>query len=117
MVETHLFQHLGMLVIATWWTSKWLINRPASRWRFLMASLSGAIMWVYVAFTALGSSALTDTGNTVLVQSEALAYIGTFMAFISVVGMLLGLFMWAEEETEAASEGAPRESLSNVGGD
>ena len=114
MAETHLFQHLAAFVVAFWWTSKWMITRPVSRWRFAMSALAGAIVWIYVAFTALGSVATTG-GVTVLIQSQSLAYLAAFMAFVSVVGMILGLFLWTEEEGEKATEGVPDEVLSTLG--
>lgn len=114
MAETHLLQHIAAFVVAFWWTSKWMITRPVSRWRFAMSALSGAILWVYVAFTALGSTS-TSGGTEILISSEALAYFSAFMAFVSVVGIILGLFLWTEEEGEKASENIPSEALSNLG--
>lgn len=114
MAETHLFQHLAAFVVAMWWTSKWMITRPVSRWRFAMSAFAGAILWVFVAFTALGS-VVTTSGVTVLITSQGLAYFSGFMAFLSVLGALLGLFLWTEEEGEKAAEGVPEEVLSNLG--
>lgn len=116
MAETHLFQHLGAFVLAMWWMKQWLITRPVSRWRFAVSALCGSILWIYVAFTATGS--VSDSGGvTILFQSMPLAYFAAFMAFVSVVGIILGLALWTEEEGEQASQNLPQTVRSNLGDD
>jgi len=113
MAETHLLQHLAAFVLAMWWTKQWLITRPVSRWRFAVSALAGAILWIYVAFTATGSQGYTD-GSLETFTSMPLAYFSTFMAFVSVVGIVLGLLLWTEEETEKASQNLPAAVRSNL---
>lgn len=116
MAETHLFQHLAAFVLALWWTKQWLISRPVSRWRFAVSALAGAILWVYVAFTA--TSSVSASGGVVIeYQSMPLAYFAAFMAFVSVVGIILGLLLWTEEEGEEASQNLPQNVRSQLGGD
>jgi len=117
MAETHLLQHLAMLLGMLWWTKQWLISRPVSRWRFAVAALSGAIGWIYVAFTAT-QSIDTSSGVTVAFQSMPLAYFATFMSFVSVVGIFLGLALWTEEEVDESSQNLPQSAKSALrGGD
>jgi len=116
MAGTHLFQHVAMLIMLMWWTKQWLIARPVSRWRFAISALAGAIGWLYVAFTALGVEA--GSGEVVIqYQSPSLAYFSGFMAFVSFIGIVLGLVLWTEEETEEASQDIPASVRSRLGGD
>jgi hypothetical protein len=116
MAETHILQHIAMLAGMLWWTKQWLITRPVSRWRFAVAALSGAIGWVFVAFTAT-ESIDPSGGVTISFTSIPLAYFAGFMAFVSVVGIILGLALWAEEETEEASQNIPQAARSALGRD
>ncbi|TQQ78593.1 hypothetical protein EGH24_13810 [Halonotius terrestris] len=106
MAETAVIQQVAAFLAALWWTSKWLIGRPVSRWRFAVAALAGAILWVFVAFTALGSQ-WASSGVVITYQSPALAYFSAFMAAVSVIGIVLGLLLWTEEETDAAVDSVP----------
>lgn len=106
MAETHVLQHVAAFAVALWWTGQWLFTRPTSRWRFAISAVAGGILWIYVAFTAVGSIEASG-GVTIEFVSVPLAYFSTFMAFLSVVGMLLGLFLWTEEQIKAASEDLP----------
>lgn len=112
----HLYQHLIAFIGAMWWTKKWLITRPVSRWRFAVSALAGSILWIYVAFTAT-QSFNSSSGEVIAYQSMPLAYFSTFMAFVSVIGIILGLLLWTEEETEQASENIPAQVRSRLGGD
>jgi len=116
MVETHLFQHVAMLAGMLWWTKQWLITRPVSRWRFAVAALAGAIGWIYVAFTAT-QSAQGSSGVVIVYQSMPLAYFATFMSFVSVVGIFLGLALWTEEEIDESSQNLPQSAKSALRGD
>jgi hypothetical protein len=40
--------------------------------------------------------------------SDGLAVFATFMAFVSIIGIFLGLLFWTEETVEAVSEDAPK---------
>lgn len=116
MAETHLLQHLAAFVLAMWWTKQWLISRPVSRWRFAVSALSGAILWVFVAYTST-SSLDTSGGVTIEFQSMALAYFSAFMAFVSVVGIFLGLLLWTDEEAREAGDDVPSYLKSNLSDD
>jgi len=114
MAEIHLLQHVAAFVLALWWTKQWLITRPVSRWRFVVAAFAGAILWVFVAFT--GTSVwVADGGTTVEFGTIALAWFAAFMAFVSLIGMVVGLLLWTEEEIEDASAELP--SQFQVGND
>jgi ABC-type transport system involved in multi-copper enzyme maturation permease subunit len=116
MAETHLLQHIVAFVGALWWTKQWLISRPVSRWRFAVSALAGSILWVYVAYTATGTYE-SSSGVVVLFQSLPLAYFSAFMAFVSVIGIVLGLLLWTEEEVDRASEDLPASAQSRLNGD
>lgn len=106
MAETHLFQHLFAFVLAMWWTKHWLMDGIIARWRFVISALSGSILWIYVAYTATRAID-TSAGVTIAFNSMPLAYFSAFMAFVSVMGMILGLFLWTEEEGQEAAAQLP----------
>lgn len=104
MAETHVLQHVIAFALALWWTKSWLMDQIIARWRFTIAGLGGSILWIYVAYTA--TRVFDASGGTEIIYSSiALSYFSAFMAFVSVVGTILGLFLWIEEEgREAAGE-------------
>lgn len=106
MAETHILMLVAGLLGAIWWTKSWLMDPIQARWRFAVASLAGIPLWIFVAFSA---TRVVDTtsGVTTVYGSMALAYVAAFMAFVSVIGMVLGLFLWAEEEAQDASDELP----------
>lgn len=102
--------HLWMLVVPfaanIWWTKHWLLSPVFSRWRFAVAGLVGAILWIYCAY--ISTRVIVPEGGTDHVfGSIGLAYFSAFMAFISVVGVLLGLLLWTEEEGQRVAAGLP----------
>jgi len=99
MPETHLLMHLVAFAGALWWTKSWLIDRPASRWRYILASLSGIPLWIVAGYTAT-RAADASSGVVVIYESLPIAYFSFLMAFVSAVGFILGLYLWAEEEGE-----------------
>lgn len=105
MAETHVLQHVAAFAFAMWWTKYWLMNRIIARWRFAVSALSGSILWVYVAYSATNAIAPDGAGGTIAFQSMALSYFAAFMAFVSVIGAILGLLLWTEEEGQLATEG------------
>lgn len=113
MAETHLLQHVAAFAVALWWTGQWLFTRPASRWRFAVSAIAGVILWIYVSFTAL-KSVDASGGVTIQFVSVPLAYFSVFMAFVSVIGILLGLLLWTEEEVAAASQNLPESVRSGL---
>jgi hypothetical protein len=115
MAETHLWQFTAMLVLTMWWTKSWLINRVASRWRHLTGALVSTIAWAYISFTAT-RVADPSGGVTIVFGSEALATFAAFMAFVSVIGIFLGLLFWTEETGREISEDVPK-SGGVLGGD
>lgn len=106
MAETHILQNVIPLALALWWTKSWLMDPIISRWRFAVSAVAGSILWVYVAYT---STRAVDTsgGVEIIFESMALAYFSAFMAFVSVVGMVLGLLLWVDEEAKEAAETLP----------
>lgn len=116
MAETHLLQHLASFVLAMWWTKGWLMSKLVAKWRFAVSGLVGSVLWIYVAYTAT-KSVDTSSGVVVEFQSMPLAYFAAFMAFVSVIGILLGFVTWAEEEGKEASENVPQSVKSGISND
>jgi len=114
MPETHLFMHVAVFLAATWWTKNWLMDTMAQRWRFILATLGGVPMWLVSAYTATrvveGSS-----GVGIVYGSMAIAYLSAMMAFVSVVGFVLGLYLWAEQEGEQAAQELPENVRPRIG--
>lgn len=106
MAETHILQSVIPLAMAIWWTKAWLMEPIVARWRFAVATLAGTILWVYIAFS---STRVVDpsSGVGIVFQSYALAYFAAFMAVVSVVGLVLGMFLWTEEEAEQTAQTLP----------
>lgn len=107
MAETHILQFVTMLALTMWWTKQWLVDRVASRWRHLIGALASTIAWIYLAFTAT-RVVDTSSGVTVVFGSGALGMFATFMAFVSVIGIFLGLLFWTEETGEEVSQDVPK---------
>jgi hypothetical protein len=115
----HLFQWVAAFLAATAITGSWLLTRPRSRWRHIVAGIVSTLLWIPVAYTA-GNVGVADGGEIVTFGSQALAGVATFMAVASLAGILLGLLLWVEEEVDAASDELPanmRSGPSRRGGD
>jgi hypothetical protein len=97
---------VAAFVGALWWTKSWLIDPTAQRWRHILASLTSVPLWAVVAFLSTrvvsGSS-----GIGIVFASTALSYFAAMMAFVSVVGFVLGLYLWAADEARDAADAAP----------
>ncbi len=106
MPDIHLIQWTAAFAAALYLTSKWLIERPRSRWRHIVSGLVSTILWIPVAYTA-GNVAVADNGEAVAFGSEALGGFGILMVVVNIAGLILGLFLWAEEEVEEASNNTP----------
>lgn len=106
MPETHLLMNVAAFLAATWWTKHWLIDSITQRWRFIIAALASIPMWVVVAYT---STRVVDPSGGVdhVFGSMALAYLAAMMAFVSAIGLLAGLFLWAEDEASNAAQEIP----------
>jgi hypothetical protein len=104
--DPHLWMWVAAFVGALWWTKNWLMDTMASRWRFILATLAGIPLWVVVAFLSTrvvsGSS-----GVGIVYASTALSYVAAIMAFVTAVGFVLGLYLWAEEEAQEAADAVP----------
>lgn len=99
MAETHLLMFVIPFATNVWWTKSWLMDPVTQRWRFAVSALAGAIAWVYLAYTA--TRVVDASGGVQIVYgSQALAVFCAFMAFVSVIGIILGLLMWTEEAGE-----------------
>lgn len=115
MAETHILQNVVPFLLAIWWSKHYLTGQLISRWRFVLASLIGAILWIYVAFTATRGIDPSD-GVSIVFGSTAFAYFAGFMAFVSVVSIFLGLLLWTEEaadETGVNSANIAKTQLQN----
>lgn len=108
MPDVHLIQWAIVFAAAVYITCKWLLDRPASRWRHIAATVVGALLWIPVAYTA-GNVGVADGGEVVAFGSEAIAGVAVFMIVVNVAGLLLGLMLWAEEEVDEASSALPSE--------
>ncbi|MFW5956341.1 MAG: hypothetical protein ACOCQY_02945 [Halorhabdus sp.] len=106
MPEIHLIQWTAAFAAALYLTCKWLLERPRSRWRHIVAGLVSTLLWVPVAYTA-GNVAVADGGEAVSFGSDALGMFAIFMIVVNMAGLVLGLYVWAEEEVDEASEAAP----------
>lgn len=106
MAETHLLMNVGAFIAAMWWTKSWLMDPIQSRWRFVVASLVSVPLWIFVAYS---STRVVDPSSGVghVFGSIALAYVAGIMALVSVVGCILGLYLWAEEEAEESAQQLP----------
>lgn len=106
MAETHLLQSVIPLALAMWWTKSWLMDSIIARWRFAVSAVSGTILWIYVAYSS--TRVIEPSGGVEHVfGSPALSYFAAFMALVSVVGMILGLLLWTEEEGQRTAETLP----------
>lgn len=106
MAETHILQNVIPLALALWWTKNWLMDTIVARWRFAVSAIAGGILWIYVAYSST-RAVDASSGVEIVFESFALAYFSVFMAILSVVGMLLGLTLWAEEEGERTTQTLP----------
>jgi hypothetical protein len=113
MAETALLQHVVAFAGALWWTKQWLVNRPPARWRFAVSGLAGALLWVLVAYVSTNAQA-ASSGVVVSFNSLPIAYFAAFMAVTSLVGTVLGLLLWTEEEIKETGQGVPTNLKSNI---
>lgn len=116
MPDVHLYQWLAAFVVAVWWTNRWLLTRPTSRWRHILGGIPATLLWIPVAYTA-DSVYVNDSGVTAVFGSDALATFATFMVVVNLVGLLIGLMLWAEETVDDASDDLPPEAQRPRGGD
>lgn len=106
MAETHLWMVVVPFAMAMWWTESWLMNPIVARWRFAVAAFAGTILWVYLAYAST-RAVEASSGVVVAYGSVALSWFSVFMALVSIVGLILGLFLWVEEEGEHAARTLP----------
>lgn len=100
----HLFQWFGLWIAAVWWSKHALMNRGGGvRWRQVLSSITGAILWIPVAYLST-NVADGSTGGVTLYGSEALGYIGVFMSIVMILTFILSLVLWSEEEAEEAGQ-------------
>lgn len=106
MAETHLLMHVAAFLAATWWTKSWLMDAITQRWRYIIATLAGVPMWVVVAYS---STRVIEPSSGVghVFGSMALAYFAAMMAFVSAIGLIAGLYLWAEDEAQDAASEVP----------
>lgn len=108
MTTVHVAQWTAAFLAAIGVTGAWLLVRPRSRWRHLVAGLVAVILWLPVAYTA-GNVGVADGGQVVTFGSEALAGVATFMIVVNLLGLVLGLYLWVEEAADDASDELPRD--------
>lgn len=115
MPDPHLWMYVAAFAGALWWTKSWLMDPVGARWRFMLATLTGVPLWIVVAYL---STRVVDasSGVGIVYASIALSYFAAIMAFVTVIGFILGLYLWAEEEAADAAGELP-ESVSTGWGD
>lgn len=115
MTTIHVAQWVAAFLAATALTGGWLLRRPRSRWRHLIAGLAATLAWIPVAYTA-NNVGVADGGEVVTFGSDALVTLSIFMAIASIAGVLIGLVLWVEEATDDASEELPSDMRPGRGG-
>jgi len=114
-MPAHVMQWVVIWLVAAGLTAGWLLRRPTSRWRHITLGLVSAVLWIPAAYLSNNVATVTDGGTVVTVGSDALVGVGAFMVVVSIVGLVLGLFLWVEETVEeaeqAAAEGLPDTGL------
>ena len=106
MDDVHLFQWVAAFAAAFWLTARWLLERPRSRWRHILGGVVSTLLWIPVAYTS-GNVYVADNGSTVAFGSDALGTFAAFMAVLCIVGLLVGLMLWAEEAADDAHDALP----------
>lgn len=106
MAEIHLIQWTAAFLAALYLTCKWLLDRPNSRWRHIVVGLVSTLLWIPVAYTA-GNVGVAEGGAVVAFGSDALGAFAIFMVVVNIVGLLLGLMLWTEEEAAETHERLP----------
>ena len=108
MTTIHLFQWTAAFLAAIGVTGAWLLVRPRSWWRHLVAGIVGTILWLPVAYTA-GNVGVADGGSVVTFGSRALTGVATFMIVVNLLGLILGSYLWVEEAADDASDELPND--------
>lgn len=106
MAEIHLFQWTVAFGAAIYLTSKWLLERPTSRWRHIALGFVNVLLWIPVAYTS-GNVAVSSGGVTMTYGSEALGGVATFMIVVCLASLLVGLMLWTEETADEAHRELP----------
>lgn len=117
MADAHVIQWTAAFVGALYLTSTWMVDRPQARWRHILAAAVAALFWIPVAYTAGNVGVVADDGTVVALGSDALATFSLFMVVVNVVGLLLGLLLWTEEEAEEVHESLPEDMQHRPRGD
>lgn len=107
MVQVHALQWSIVFAGALWFTARWLLQRPASRWRHIFGGLLAVVLWLPVAYTAGNVGVADGAGGTATFGSQALGTVAIFAAVVSVVALLVGLVLWVEEAADEASAELP----------
>lgn len=106
MPETHLYMMIASFLSAMWWTKSWLMDPIIARWRFGVSAFSGSLLWIVVAYTST-RAVESSAGVQIIYASDALSWFSVFMALVSVAGLILGLYLWVEEEAKETAEQLP----------
>lgn len=104
----HATQWAVVWLAAIGWTATWLLSRPASRWRHLLGGVVAVLLWVPVAYTS-NNVGVASNGSTLTFGSDAVAGVATFMVVVCLAGLLIGLYLWVEEQADAAEDALPSE--------
>jgi hypothetical protein len=106
MADVHLFQWLLAFAGALWLTARWLLVRPTSRWRHIVAGLISTLLWLPVAYTA-NNVYIASSGVVTRFGSESLGTFAIFMVVVCIAALVLGLYLWVEEAADDASAELP----------
>jgi len=114
MAGIHLFQWSIAFGAALWMTNRFLFTAPTQRWRHIVSGIVTTILWIPVAYTA-GNVSVASSGVVTNFGSDALGAFGVFMVAVNIIGLVLGLMLWTEGETEDAHRSLPDEMQHRIG--
>lgn len=107
MAQIHALQWSIVFAGALWFTTRWLLERPASRWRHILGGLLAVLLWLPLGYTAGNVGVADGAGGTATFGSDALGTVAIFAAVLSIGALLVGLVLWVEEAADDASDELP----------
>ena len=107
MADVHVFQWVVLFAAALYLTFRLFMQPPTQRWRHVLLSVVGVMIWIPTAYLA-NNVGVASSGVTMAFGSDALAVFGIFMVLANILGLVLGLLFWVEDEAMAAHESLPQ---------
>lgn len=106
MPDVHLLQWAVAFAVAAWLTARWMLTRPETRWRHLVAGIVTTLLWLPVAYTA-GNVHVADGGSKVAFGSDALGTFAIFMVVVCIVNLVVGFMLWVEGAVDESHKDLP----------